>query len=198
MDAPSWLPGSYSKKNKEPWTPSLLTSSKKVYWRCTNKPRHHYKCTTQERIRRYGFQDHNGCPRCIFYGEEVVMEWLRSQNISYEHEKTFPWSSHSRFDLFVEPNILLEIDGLQHFVRRKRRWEPPSEIRRKDVIKMNQAFSQGFHVIRIYQQDLLDTSHFDWRSVLKDTFDLLKTKTTQCLWIISSDEDVYNHHINEL
>ena len=123
-----WLSSSYSRKNKESLTTLSLSSRKKLWWKCTQKTRHTYKCTIAERIRRYEFHEHNGCPRCIFYGEEVVLEFLRLKNIVYEQEKKFNWNGLYRFDIFIQPNILIEIDGEQHFKRKSRKWDSPRLI----------------------------------------------------------------------
>jgi len=186
----------HTTKNKQPFNPSCKTV---CYWKCRCKPRHVYKCTISERLRRYSFAYHNGCPRCIFYGEEVVCEFLRTQNIDYRREVSFPWSgAYSRFDIHISnKNILIEIDGKQHF-KGSKKFGSSAINRKKDVLKMKQAFGAGFHVIRINQKDLNDRSSFDWKSILQQTLSLCDCSLSASLFIISSDTFIYDKHVQEL
>lgn len=183
----------HSKKNGIPFSEDLHFN-KKYYWKCTKNSCHTYSCSFKERLRRTAFSDGNGCPRCIYYGEEVICEFLRTKNIKYEREKKFPWAPYlSRYDIYLpEKNILLEIDGEQHFFG-KRKWGTANEIRKKDIYKMQTAFSQGFSIIRIRQKDLLDKSKFNWKSLLEEMLDLCYTPKT--LGIITSDPILYNNHL---
>ena len=51
------------------------------------------------------------------------------------------------FDFLINKNILLEIDGLQHF-----NWKSPQETQKCDFYKMKQALDKEYKIIRIFQE----------------------------------------------
>jgi len=68
------------------------------------KPRHHL--------------DGNSCPRCSeSKGEAKIAEWLTSNGIKYEVEKSIPeFSNIKKFDFYLpDQDLYLEYDGVQHF-----------------------------------------------------------------------------------
>lgn len=176
-------------KNKMLYDIKKIHPTKKYYWKCTKKPRHRYQCTLSERIRRMEFQENNGCPRCIYYGEEVVCEWLRVHGFQYKREFSFE-GTRKRFDIvLLKKNILIEVDGNQHF-KGNRKFGSSAIQREKDIHKMNIAMENGYTLIRIKQSDILDRSVFPWGDILGKTIEALEG-TTNTIAFIASDMECY-------
>ena len=193
-----WLIDNFNcKKNKCSFSEAL--PNKIYYWKCLKNKRHHYKCSISERIRRRNFTDHEGCPRCIFYGEEVVKEYLRSLFIDYNQEFKFVWSGSYRYDILI-PHLktIIEVDGKQHFTT-KRKWGSLKDRQATDVLKMKLAFKNDHHMIRINQMDVIDKSKFDWKTVLSDTIKMCQDPSIKpSLFLITSNEMLYNKHLELL
>ena len=70
-------------------------------------------------------------------------------------------------------NIIIEIDGIGHFVQ-VAKWKTPQHNRKRDLYKMKCANENGFSVIRILQEDVFyDT--YDWLFELNDNIkDIIK------------------------
>ncbi len=66
------------------------------------------------------FDGFGGCPRCsISLGNTFVLNWLKTNKILYEVEKTFEGCKYKkllRFDFYIPShNLCIEYDGQQHF-----------------------------------------------------------------------------------
>jgi very-short-patch-repair endonuclease len=87
--------------------------------------------------------------------------------VKFNHK--FVWGVHPgtgkkfRFD-FVIDNIIVELDGDQHFIQ-VGKWTPPEVTRARDLIRMNQSRENGFTTIRILQRCVY-YSRYDWKSDL--------------------------------
>lgn len=136
-----------------------------------------------------------GCRFCRNKTEHIVYKFLRNNEISLIVEKSFDDCRNEKplpFDMFLkEYNILLEIDGDQHFVHIPRFHKKTSlEIRQKtDFKKMNYALKNGFTVIRIYQVDIHGKT-YDWQN---DLLNHIKIYDTPQIVYLSKD-DRYNEY----
>lgn len=187
-------------RNK-PFTAGSIKSTHRLplWWRCRSNKKHVYKCTITERIHRLEFKNGNGCPRCSFFTEEMVIAWIREHyksNIS--RERKFDWSGKSRFDIVLEDDkIIIEIDGLQHFIRKNIRWEAPSKTRARDVLKMKNAFAHGYSVIRLHQFDVIHDL-IPWQSELREAIERSMASGGPTLSLIAKDWKCYSKHLSEL
>lgn len=58
------------------------------------------------------------------------------------------------FDFFIpERNVIIEMDGGQHF-KQVSNWLSPEETLRRDIFKMQKAEEAGYRVIRVLQEDV--------------------------------------------
>jgi hypothetical protein len=115
------------------------------------------------------------CPYCKNKTEKKLHDWIESQNIYVEKEVKFEWlknpetNYYLRFDfLIVHPqtgtNIIIELDGDQHFVQVGRR-NTPEDHQQRDKYKMRLALRRGLKIIRILQRPVW-TDRFDWKTSL--------------------------------
>ena len=85
--------------------------------------------------------------------EKVVSNLLSQANLSYEREKIFKdcYNGHYRYDFYLlEKNILLEVQGQQHYIYNKKFYKNKSEFlkaQERDRRKISYALAHG---IKIY------------------------------------------------
>lgn len=187
MSTTSVLEEACKRKNTFP-----IDTNKPIWWVCTNNKKHRYKCSLSERQRRREvISSNNGCPRCVFYGEEMVLYTLKKNGHTVQREVQFTWCPYYYYDFYIpDLNIIIEVDGVQHFKRT--RYGSHLSIAKRDAYKMKCAIQHGVSVLRIYQPDVIKMS-FDWSSHLMS---FLRKHEDSCIAFVASDEDVYNYHIN--
>lgn len=87
----------------------------------------------------------SGCPECAFEDHEShaiksVKRNLEEMNVKYETEQTFEemkYIQKLRIDIFILPNIAIELDGVQHF-KCQELWggkEQQAKIAARDILK---------------------------------------------------------------
>jgi len=82
------------------------------------------------------------------------------------------WVKPKRFDFCIqEHNIIIELDGRQHF-EQVSNWSTPEEQLDNDKYKEKCANDNGYSVIRILQEDVLNDT-YDWKKELYKTIEEL-------------------------
>ena len=113
------------------------------------------------------------CPYCKHKTESKLYEFLLTIFSEHMVQKRYApdWcknpetGKHLPFDfLLVFLNIIIELDGPQHFVQVSN-WAPPEETQKTDTYKEERAHENGKTVIRLLQTDVLHDKT-DWRSDL--------------------------------
>jgi very-short-patch-repair endonuclease len=135
----------------------------------------------------------SGCPRCkISKGERACLNYLLSNNISFEEQFKIVELGNKSFDFMIEHNELkyiIEFDGVQHFKFVEYFYKSVDVfIKRQDVdvLKTITALKCGYNVIRIdYKQ--IDNVSFHLSEALN-----LKNKT------YFSTPELYTHIIRKL
>ena len=134
-----------------PLTPKdvMAGSNKKYYWKC--KYNHVWKTDIAHRTISL-----RGCPYCASSKTEKFMyNFLNNNNIEFEAEKIFENNkdmSHYAYDIFmIKNNLLIELDGPQHFEKMKFFEEHhPFQIRIKiDNKKNTYVFENDIPLLRI-------------------------------------------------
>ena len=109
-----------------------------------------------------------GCEK--FKTEKKLYDYLKSIcTIQVYKQKTFPWCKNKKllpFDFFIENlNLIIELDGLQHFQKIAYWLSTPEEIQKNDKYKMDIANKNGYSVIRIFQVDVWEDKN-NWKETL--------------------------------
>lgn len=80
---------------------------------------------------------------------EVMMQLaLEVNGIKFEKQKLFKiGKSWHRADIFIEPNIVLEVDGVK--------WHIENKDMQRDLYQTQELTIMGYHVIRIRDKDIL-------------------------------------------
>lgn len=133
------------------------------------------------------------CPHCKYKTEAIVYEFLLQNypTIKIRREASFSWcvwaetGTKCRFDFYLgELNLIIEIDGPQHF-KQISNWSPPEETLARDIFKMNSAVENGITVARLLQEDIL-RDKLDWQTELRKIISLHKQATR--IFIARGDE----------
>ena len=83
------------------------------------------------------------------YGESLIYEILKSNNIPFETEKHFQ-NCVGRFDFYVNNQYIIEFDGRQHFYKTNTGFGKEYEnIHQRDLKKNKYCFENNIPIIRI-------------------------------------------------
>lgn len=99
------------------------------------------------------------------------------------------------FDFGVHDNILIELDGRQHFGQVSN-WGDHEDIQKKDVEKIKLCIQNGKSIIHLLQEDVW-YNRYDWKATLiREIEELVHSQATKCILLQTSDE--YQSHIEKL
>jgi very-short-patch-repair endonuclease len=149
------------------WNNKNKKSPRQVFKYCNNKfaftceAGHHFN-TSLNNVTNLN----QWCPQCCNKTEQIVYEYLQTKYITQRQVK-FDWCKNKRhlpFDIVVNRNIIIEIDGQQHFEQISN-WKSHIETQKMDFYKMQAAIDNNYRIIRIVQKDIFNNK-FDWRILL--------------------------------
>lgn len=171
----------------------LFKGSDKVCWFiCENG---HEFCN---RIQRITYEYNMWCQVCPRKSETKLYEWLKKCYPEIVYQARFDWCKNIRnlsFDFYIpSKNILIELDGDQHF-KDVKYWDSNyKEVQQRDAIKLIEAIKNNMYVIHIYQPDVL-YDKLNWKAIL---YYLIEYKSSDYfLSTISSDPKIYENYICE-
>lgn len=138
------------------------------------------------------------CPYCVNKTEKIMYDFLEKNYYDIETQAEFDWCINSqtgkfyRFDFhLLNSNKIIEIDGLQHFQHKQKKWQSPDIIRTNDVYKMKQAITNGFQILRLLQEDIL-YDRIDWKQIVVDFINNIYIDNVIYIG------DLYNKHIEDM
>jgi hypothetical protein len=136
-----------------------------------------------------------GCPICINKTEGILYEYLQLLYPDTNHQSKFEWcrnpktNSYLPYDFFIPSlNIIIELDGLQHF-QQVSNWGDTYETQKRDKYKLQKALENNISVIRLLQDDVFNDK-IDWKGKLKDA--LIKYETPHVVLLVE-DESIYDY-----
>ena len=107
------------------------------------------------------------CRFCMNKSEQKLQDRLKTDFPSLQREINPPWAKRKRYDFMIpELHVIIELDGPQHFMQISS-WSSPETQHDNDVEKIMHAVDNGYRVIRIVQEDVLNDK-YDWYSELYD------------------------------
>jgi very-short-patch-repair endonuclease len=141
----------------------------------------------------------HGCPSCINKTEFKLYTSLKDLYPTIKRQYKVDWCKNKLylpFDFVIEElKIIIELDGEQHF-KQISNWKSPEVQIEKDKFKTNCANNNGFSVIRILQNDVLNDS-FDWISEIHlNIVKIIEEKKVQNIFICKNNE--YSNHVSLL
>lgn len=137
------------------------------------------------------------CPFCYNKTETKVYDFLKD---NFEIKKEFKpdWIKNIltgcffRFDLLiVDHNIIIEIDGRQHFEKVDYFKNDVERNIDRDIYKMKKALENNYSVIRLYQEDVWEDKN-NWKEWLTKKIEFIKNSNE--LLVFFPDKECYDKH----
>ncbi len=145
------------------------------------------------------FQQGIRCGKCLYKTESIILKFLEKTYHNISFQVKFNWCKNKQklpFDLLLNDfNIILEIDGIQHF-QQVSNWTSPLLNLKNDTYKANLAINNGYKIIRISQEDVFN-NRFNWQDLLKKNIEKLNKLEDNIIYL-STDYNLYNKHKFEL
>jgi very-short-patch-repair endonuclease len=136
------------------------------------------------------------CPICKHKTEKILYKWLcekyKKENVKSQFviEKN---ENKLRYDFLIKDlNILIELDGNQHFIQIMN-WTSPEYNLNNDINKINYALEKNYTIIHLLQMDVLKNIN-DWDKKLLNC--IQKNETPQI--IIIDNDNIYKNHISNI
>jgi hypothetical protein len=139
-----------------------------------------------------------GCDKCINKTSKMVLDWLQ-QNYDIKTEEKFSWCDNSKtgkshkeypFDFYLEEqNILIELDGRQHF-KQVSNWRSPEKTYAIDLYKMQCAIDHNISVIRLVQEEVLENK-LDWKTELEENIEWCLDNPASAIFIEKAELNLY-------
>ena len=144
---------------------------------------------------RISFQD-SWCRYCVNKTEQKLQDHLLTDFPLLKRDCTPQWSSKKRYDFMIpELQIIIELDGPQHFIQISN-WETPDTQFTNDLEKTMTALDNGYSVIRIIQEDVLNDT-YDWYNELYTIIQSTNSTMVSCL-CKNNEYELLLIHINAM
>jgi very-short-patch-repair endonuclease len=130
------------------------------------------------------------CSHCKNKTEKKLNDILKTAYTIIIHP-IYKWCKNSKtnrylqFDFECNNNIIIELDGLQHF-KQIWNWKSPEEQVERDKYKMDYAIKNNKHVIRLFQEDVYYDRN-NWKEQLFNAINELLNKTIPTIRYINID-----------
>ena len=109
-------------------------------------------------------------------------EWCKDQ------EK----KSQLSFDFLINSiKLIIELDGDQHFIDIPNWKSIANNVRHRDLYKMDKAINNGFHIIRLKQDDIWNDK-YDWKKELFKSIEDLPLEPTIIFICKNNEYQIYN------
>jgi hypothetical protein len=136
----------------------------------------------------------HGCPSCINKTEFKFYEKIKEIYPTVKRQYKAEWCKNKLYlpyDFVTEElNIIIEIDGEQHFTQISN-WTSPEIQIEKDKYKMKCANENGFSVIRLPQTDISKDS-YDWFNEIQLSIEKISIeKIVQNIFICKNNEYIH-------
>jgi very-short-patch-repair endonuclease len=112
------------------------------------------------------------CPDCRLKTEQKVYSWLCKIVLDLKRQFKPIWCKNPEnnaqlsYDFNIESKkVIIEIDGNQHLIDIPLWKSLATDVIKRDKLKMDYAISNGYHIIRILQEDIW-YDKYDWQSEL--------------------------------
>ena len=133
----------------------------------------------------------HGCPSCINKTEFKFFNRIKELYPRIKRQYKVEWCKNKLylpFDFAIEElNIIIELDGEQHF-KQISNWTSPEIQIEKDKYKIKCANKNGLSVIRLLQTDV-SKDNFDWLTEINTAISKIQDeKTVQNIFICKNNE----------
>ena len=184
----------WSEENKCSPREVFLKSNKKFKFNCN-------KCNNIFSMALNNICAGQWCPLCVNKTEKILFEKLSKIYTTLIRQFNPDWCINKEtarklpFDLLIpEKNIIIELDGPQHF-KQVSNWKSCEFTHKRDINKMKMANRNGFCVIRILQEDVLHKK-YKWKPELIKNIKILdKSKYIENIYMCQNNEyAIFDHY----
>lgn len=169
------------------------------YINCDTKLNYICNCGNKSKISYDSFRRGSRCNMCKNKTEKIVSEFLESKYTNIISQPKFEWCKNKTFlpfDFLLDnEKVIIEVDGGQHF-KQVSNWKSPEETQKGDLFKMKCALEHGYHIIRIFQEDIFNNT-IDWKFLITQAIDNLNivvgARKPRVIYI-SKDPQLYNNY----
>lgn len=181
----------WSLKNKKFPRDVFLNTHEKYLFICDT-------CDNEFKISPACINNGNWCSICKNKTERKFKEWFNDFfDYKLEHLARFRWKTNDNinfyklsFDFLIsELDVLIEIDGRQHF-EQVLNWTSYKLVQKVDVYKMKHAIKNNITVIRICQEDIW-YDKYNWKSDIKQH---IKKYDNPTVIYLSRNKNLYDYH----
>lgn len=116
------------------------------------------------------------CALCVNKSERILYDELMRHVPDVVYQARFDWNPNGRYDFMVGHNVLVELDGPQHF-KPVRSWKTGFEVCEQDKSKEDLALANGMSVIRVLQDEVWNDTG-DWRAYVADNVSMCALSDT--------------------
>ena len=178
----------WSENNEKQPSEVFLQSSLKYEFKCDEG--HYFKSQLNWIVKG------QWCPKCKNKTELKFFDWILTIYPDTIHQYKTEWCMSKRklpFDFFIPSlNIIIEIDGNQHF-KQILNWDNPEYTQSRDLYKMKKAYDNNMTVIRIPYEFIWKDCHFKkYKNKLKEKLYLRDRPEI----IYLCDDNRYDHFKN--
>ena len=182
----------FSKKNKVYPRDIFKCTASNYYFDCDN-------CKLDFSSSPHVISQGKWCPHCRNKTEKMLYDNLLKTYPTIEREFRPKWCINKEtnrilpFDFIIpEYNIIIELDGAQHF-RQVHIWKSPEFTQERDLYKMKRANKNGFSVIRVVQEEVYRNKHYDYGKLIDKIEEVAEEDKADNYFICDNNEyDVYD------
>ncbi len=187
---------------------SFASNSQNKYWSIENKvlPREVMKGTANkylfvcknnhlfERSLNSITTKNSWCSICKHKTEQKLYDWLKNNFLNFTIICQYKINNFSyKYDFYIkELNLLIELDGIQHF-QQVAKWKSPEFTLKNDIEKIKLSIMNNYSIIHILQEDVL-FNNYNWDLNLKKIIN----KYNKSVIYFINNKNIYKNHINEL
>jgi hypothetical protein len=135
------------------------------------------------------------CPLCYYKTEKKIFEWLKKKYINIKHQFIIKKDNNVwKYDFLIKDlNIIIELDGPQHFIQISN-WKCPEDTIINDINKINCSIENNYTIIHLLQNDVLNDLN-DWEDKLIKN---IKKYNTPSIVIINDVNNIYKKHLEKI
>lgn len=172
----------------------------KSYWKCS---KNHIWEASFSNIKR-----HSWCTLCINKTEDKLYNWLinnyEDYNIIYQYKidwcKNDETGRYLPFDFLIsdyETNIIIELDGSQHFKYIKYFDNDIKKGIERDIYKMKKCLENNYKIIRLIQEDVWENKN-NWEKELKNAINECFQQVEQNIYYLPNGNKNYQIFIDKM
>lgn len=182
----------WSKKNGNTQPRSVsITNGNKYWFDCNN-------CDNCFQMAIHHITNRNSwCGICKNEGEKIMYSYLIKVYPTLIFQFRKEWCKRNGNNFFYdfcipEYDIIIELDGRQHYMKSKSWRRPTSEIQEIDIYKEECANDNGYSTIRIIEEDVRN-NNYDWKKKLKNEIEYINNNrdVIHNIYICNNDEYSY-------